>query len=104
MNVRVVGFDWQATKGIGLYPVPMAARLTGADARKIAGWINGYRGGAPAIIRRQLPLIGGRTVLGFLDLIEVRFIDHFRGLGLSAQLVAEKLRRRQKTDDPFATK
>jgi uncharacterized protein (DUF433 family) len=53
-----------------------------------------------------LPPINGRTVLGFLDLIEARFVRHFDRLGLSPQSirrVADKLRARHHTDHPFAT-
>jgi hypothetical protein len=45
-------------------------------------------------------------VLGFLDLIEARFVRHFDNLGLSPQSirkVAEKLRARHQSDHPFAT-
>jgi hypothetical protein len=45
-------------------------------------------------------------VLGFLDLIEARFVRHFDRLGLSPQSirkVAGKLRERYHVDHPFAT-
>src|SRR5262245_54871330 len=98
--------NWKAVGQIGLYTVPMAARILHEDGIRLGRWINGVQhSGAPPIIQRQLPRIGGRTVLGFLDLIEARFIKHFRDLGLSPQSIrkfAQKLRARHRTDHPFA--
>jgi len=102
-----VRIDWDKIGQVGLYTVPMAAKLLGESGLKIRSWIDGYSNSdAAPIIRRQLPPIGGRTVLGFLDLIEARFVKHFDRLGLSPQSirrVAEKLRERHHTDHPFAT-
>lgn len=100
-------FDWKQTSGIGLYPVYMAAKLINEKPRLLRSWIDGYpNSDADPIIRRQLPQIGGKTVFGFLDLIEARFIKHFMDLGLSPQAirkVAAKLRERHNEDHPFAT-
>jgi len=99
--------DWDKIGQVGLYTVPMAARILGESGPKIRSWIDGYpNSDADPIIRRQLPPINGRTVLGFLDLIEARFVRHFDHLGLSPQfirIIAEKLRVRHHTDHPFAT-
>jgi uncharacterized protein (DUF433 family) len=98
--------NWKEVGQIGLYTVPMAARILREDGARVRAWINGAQhSGAPPIIHRQLPRIGGQTVLGFLDLIEARFIKHFRDLGLSPQSIrkfAQKLRARHQTDHPFA--
>src|ERR1700730_5081108 len=106
MNAHV-HIDWDKVGRIGLYTVPMAAKLLGESGTKIRSWIDGYSNSdATPIIRRQLPPINGRTVLGFLDLIEARFVRHFDHLGLSPQSirkVAEKLRERHDADHPFAT-
>jgi uncharacterized protein (DUF433 family) len=99
--------DWRMASDIGLYTVPMAARILGEEGGRIRAWINGaVNSDAPPIIHRQLPMVNGRTVLGFLDLIEARFIKHFKDLGLSSQTIrkiAERLRERHHTDHPFAT-
>jgi hypothetical protein len=96
--------DWDQ---IGLYPVTLAAKLISENPNKVRSWIDGYpNSDAHPIIHRQLPPINGRTVLGFLDLIEARFVRHFDHLGLSPQSirkVADKLRARHDTDHPFAT-
>lgn len=97
--------NWPQCANIGLYTVPMAARLIGADKRKLRSWIDGYsHSRAAPIIHRQLPKIGGRTALGFLDLIETRFIRHFV-TWFSPQTirkVANKLRDRHDVEHPFA--
>ena len=99
--------DWDKIGQVGLYPVAMAARILGESPHKVRSWIDGNPNStALPIIQRQLPPIDGRTVLGFLDLIEARFVRHFDRLGLSPQFiraVADKLRARLDTDHPFAT-
>jgi hypothetical protein len=81
MNAHV-NLDWRKAGDVGLYTVPMAARILREEGNRIRRWINGASDSdAPPIIHRQLPLIGGKTVLGFLDLIEARFIKHFKDLG-----------------------
>ena len=99
--------NWDKAAQLGLYTVPMAAKLLGESGSKIHSWIDGYpNSDARPIIVRQLPPVGGRTVLGFLDLIEARFIRHFDRFGLSPQSirkVADKLRDRHHVDHPFAT-
>lgn len=99
--------DWDRIGQVGLYTVPMASKILGESGIKIRSWIDGYANSdAKPIIVRQLPPINGRTVLGFLDLIEARFVKHFDRLGLSPQSirkVAEKLRARHHVDHPFAT-
>jgi uncharacterized protein (DUF433 family) len=99
--------DWDQIGKIGLYPVSLAAKLLSENPTKVRSWIDGYpNSDAHPIIHRQLPPINGRTVLGFLDLIEARFVRHFDHLGLSPQSirkVADKLRARHDTDHPFAT-
>lgn len=100
-------FDWKSVSGIGLYTIPMVARLLGEKPRIVRSWLEGYpNSDATPIIARQLPPIGGRAVYGFLDLVEARFIKHFCDLGLSPQSirkVAIKLRAKHHEDHPFAT-
>ena len=97
--------SWESVDRIGLYTVPMAARLIGADQKKLRSWIDGYgHSNAMPIIHRQLPRMAGRTALGFLDLIEARFIRHFN-TWFSPQTirrVADRLRERHDVEHPFA--
>lgn len=105
---HATNFDWKATSGIGLYPVPLVARLLKEKPRVVQSWLDGYaNSNASPIIQRQLPQFGGHTVFGFLDLIEARFIKHFVDSGLSPQSirkVANKLRDKYRENHPFATK
>ena len=97
--------DWAKLDRVGLYTVPMAARLIGAEQYKLRSWIDGYsHSGAMPIIHRQLPKLGGKTAFGFLDLIEARFIRHF-SIWISPQTirrVADKLREQHDVEHPFA--
>ena len=97
--------DWQRAVRRGIYTVPEAARLVGATQPKLRSWIEGNRGARAApIIQRQLPRVGGHVVLGFLDLIEAKFIRHFN-TWFSPQTIRKvsvKLRERHDVDHPFA--
>jgi uncharacterized protein (DUF433 family) len=99
--------DWTNIAETGLYTVPMVARILAAKPVKVRSWVEGYgHSGASPILVRQLPRVGGKTVLGFLDLIESAFIRHFVDeVGFSPQTVrkvAVKLRDRHGVDHPFA--
>jgi hypothetical protein len=102
----VADLNWSQVAEGGLYTVPMAARLLAAKPEKVRSWVEGYgHSGAEPILIRELPRVGGKTVLGFLDLVESAFVRHFRGIGYSPQTirkVALKLRERHHVDHPFA--
>ena len=90
----------------GFYTVREAARLLNMpNSGVIAAWLKGRgRSGAP-VIRRQYAPIGTAQELGFLDLIEVRFIEHFRKRGYSLQSLrkaAETARAELSCEHPFA--
>lgn len=91
----------------GFYTVREAARLLGiAQPAKITGWLRGHKGrGRGPIIQRQYAPIEGTQELGFLDLIEVRFVEHFRKQGVSLQALrkaAQTAREEWKQNHPFA--
>jgi len=98
--------DWKRASEGGLYTVQMAARVLAAKPDKVRSWVEGYRhSGADAILKKDLPRVGGKTVLTFLDLIETAFVRHFCAIGYSPQTirkVAAELRSRHSTDHPFA--
>lgn len=81
--------------GIGIYSVPEAARLTGVSADSIRRWLWGYRfrsrHGSDLFSRPlwqpQIPVIDSVKTLGFRDLIEIQFVDHFKKSGLSLQSI-----------------
>jgi uncharacterized protein (DUF433 family) len=79
--------------GLGLYTVPEAARLSGIPAAELRRWLYGYRVGTGDAKRQMPPLWNpepgaeGVDGLSFHDLLEVRFIKHFRRLGISLQTI-----------------
>jgi uncharacterized protein (DUF433 family) len=91
----------------GFYTVREAARLLNiSNSAVISGWVKGRSGrGAGPVITRQYQPIGRVQELGFLDLIEVRFIEHFRKQGYSLQSLrtaAETARAELVCEHPFA--
>ena len=99
--------------GIGLYTVPEASRLTGIPPARLSRWLRGYsyRSGEAVAVsepvwQRQLPEIEGTLGLGFLDLMEVRFIDAFRKANVPWRVIwfcAERARELCGADHPFST-
>lgn len=100
--------------GIGVYSVPQASRLTRVSPSRIRRWLRGYeyqrgdeRRRSSPVWRAQLPQLEGGVALGFLDLMEIRFVDAFIEAGLSLR----KIRRAAKlatelvgSDHPFSTR
>lgn len=100
--------------GVGIYGVAEAAKLTQVAPARIRRWIRGYTfKGKRGDTRKSSPVwhgqhlaIDGRFALGFLDLIEIRFVDAFLKCGVQWPTIrAAEARARQlfKTDHPFAT-
>jgi len=100
--------------GIGLYTVAEASRLTGIPRASLRRWLRGYTyaaaGERPAtsapVWQRQLPDIDGILGLGFLDLIEARFVDAFRKWSVPwrvIRLCAERARSLIGSDHPFSS-
>jgi uncharacterized protein (DUF433 family) len=95
----------------GLYTVSEASRLTGVSPARVRGWLQGYSQGngkrtTPKLLG-QLPPMDGKVALGFLDLMEVRFISHFLKIGvrwMTLRLAAERARQEFELDHPFATR
>jgi uncharacterized protein (DUF433 family) len=100
--------------GIGVYTLPEAARLIGANTLRVRRWLEGYRfprkygpGESPPIFQPQLPVIGGHHAIGFLDLVELLFIKAFRDLEVPLPVIrkaAKKAARLWDTDHPFCLK
>jgi uncharacterized protein (DUF433 family)/DNA-binding transcriptional MerR regulator len=92
----------------GFYTVKEAARLLNiGQPSRITAWLQGRANvNAGPVLARQYAPIDGKQELGFWDLIEVRFIDHFRKQGISLQSLrraAETARRELNQQHPFAT-
>ena len=91
----------------GFYTVNEAARLLGMDsARRFVRWLEPTPKGAEPIILRQYQKTGREHEIGFLDLLEVRFVEHFRKQSISLQslrVAAKNARRELNVSHPFAT-
>lgn len=91
----------------GFYTVPEAARLIRVgSAQRIYGWLQGYaRREIGPLLDRDFQPIDDHQELSFLDLMEVRFVEHFREYGVkvrSLRRAAAALRDEYKTNHPFA--
>jgi uncharacterized protein (DUF433 family) len=90
----------------GFYTVRDAARLIEVgNAQRIRGWLGGYprRKAGPLLIRDYMP-VGKTQELSFLDLMEVRFVEHFRAINVKPQtlrLCLETARVKFKEDKPL---
>jgi len=99
--------------GVGIYSAAQAARLTGIPAQSIRRWMRGYRysyrGGErvqPPLIDGQLPDLDSAFAIGFLDLMEVRFVHAFRKHGVSLpaiRLAAVEARQVLQMSHPFSS-
>lgn len=92
----------------GFYTVPEAARLIRVGStRRIYGWLRGYNNSAVGpLLWRDFQPVSGKEELSFLDLMEVRFVEHFREHGVkltSLRIAANALRQELGTDHPFAS-
>ncbi len=86
--------------GVGLYSFPEAARLTRVPTRSIRRWIEGYAYKREDDTRRMAPIWAGDhpivdTEIGanFLDLIEIRLVQAFRGEGVSWPTIRKAVER-----------
>ncbi|MDG3440067.1 DUF433 domain-containing protein [Nitrospirillum amazonense] len=90
----------------GFYTIQEASRILGLDSQqRIRGWLSGYAGRAEPIICRQYPPVGDSQEVGFWDLLEIRFIEHFRKQGVSLQSIrkaAHAARVELHSQHPFA--
>lgn len=107
MNVASIHKEDRDPVAGGFYTIREAARLLEiSNGSIITAWLKGRAGpkSGPVIHRQYLP-IGKAQVLGFWDLIEVRFIDHFRKQNYSLQSLrkaAEVARNELNVEHPFA--
>lgn len=91
----------------GFYTVSEAARLLGiGSGRKITRWLQPTPTGRHAVVLRDFPKIGRQHELSFLDLMEIKFVEHFRAANISMQALrtaAQNARERLGVSHPFAT-
>lgn len=101
--------------GIGLYSFPEASKLTGIESSRLRRWLHGYsyrrEGEDKARTAPPLwasPLLNDQLdAISFSDLLEVRFVEAFRGYGVSLQTIrvaAQHARELFHTDYPFTNR
>ena len=88
--------------GVGIYTIPEAVRLTGVPGVSIRRWLWGYQSKRPGqndlarhdpLWMSQIPVIDDTRALGFRDLIEIKFVAHFRDRGISLQSIRRTIGR-----------
>jgi uncharacterized protein (DUF433 family) len=91
----------------GFYTVSEAARLLGIESKqRITRWLLPPKNGGEPIIMRDYPKAGREHEISFLDLMEVRFVEHFRRTKISLQslrVAAQNARAELGVAHPFAT-
>lgn len=90
----------------GFYTAREAARLIGIGSTRIfLHWLEPTAKGAAPIILRQYQKAGQEHEVGFLDLLEIRFVEHFhKTISLqSLRVAATNARKELKVSHPFAT-
>ena len=97
--------------GKGIYPLPVAARLSKVSEKRIRRWLkrleseNSREG--KSLWQGEHQPIDSKIALSFLDLQEVRFVERFLRLGVSWKVLRaahEVAQRRYKTEHPFCTR
>jgi len=99
--------------GVGIYSIADAARLAGMHPQRVSRWMKGYRykhdeseHRSPPIWQNQHEMIEGKLSLGFLDLMEIRFVNAFLDYGVSLQSVRKAVQVAAEllaADHPFCT-
>lgn len=95
--------------GVGIYTPAEAALYTGIPAKDIRRWMFGYRSDGvehPGLWTPELAFSEGK-LLGFHDLLEIRFVHAFRKHGVSLQAIRAASRQARELFDqkyPFTCK
>jgi uncharacterized protein (DUF433 family) len=90
--------------GVGIFPVPQAARIAGVSKAKLRRWFEGTPA-RPAALPGRIERVDGHVVLSFHDLVCALFVQAFRNKGVSMQhirAVASKASVEFKDKRPFA--
>src|ERR1700733_12079792 len=106
-----VGPNTSPLLGTGIYPIPVAARLSKVSERRIRYWLKRLESEEAKednrFWRGEHQPIDRKIVLGFLDLQEVRFVEAFLRAGVTwkvLRLAHEVARIRYNTEHPFCTR
>jgi uncharacterized protein (DUF433 family) len=91
--------------GTGSYGIPEGARLARVQIRTASRWISGSGAeGRGRLLKPDLPPVGSRHALSFLDLIDLLVVGRFREVGVSLQTVRRvhaRLSQSLGTSHPF---
>ncbi len=97
--------------GKGIYPIPVAARLSKVSERRIRSWLKRLESEEAREDNRfwkgEHQPIDKKIVLGFLDLQEVRFVEAFLKAGVTWKVLRaahEVARIRYGSEHPFCTR
>jgi uncharacterized protein (DUF433 family)/DNA-binding transcriptional MerR regulator len=100
--------------GNGIYTITEASKITGIKKEAIRRWISGYKYKlhnemhiANPVFDKDYPEASEKVALSFLDLIEIKFIQSFRDLGVKWSVIREAARIAEKLVDkthPFASR
>jgi len=77
---------------LGVYTIPEAARFTRVSRFRIRRWLRGYRVSKRnknyrPLWHGQFPPLDGKLALGFLDLVEIKFVDCFLQQGVTWDMI-----------------
>jgi len=89
----------------GLFTIPEAAGLVGADKRALRVWVEGRSRQAP-LIDNQIGRVGRIVAVSFTNLMELRFVSVFVDAGVKLRVIRSILndvREEFKRPHPFAT-
>jgi uncharacterized protein (DUF433 family) len=100
--------------GLGLFPLPDAARLAQLDPRTARRWTDGYpftykgeKRFSHGVMSPALDRVGGHRDLTFAELLTLRLVKAFKGAGLglpTIKRVAEQAAADYGLDTPFVTR
>ena len=100
--------------GRGIYSLAEAERLSGVPRRRIRRWMYGYAYTYKGQRRRSAPPVAsdleqpeGTKLVGFADVIEVRFLNAFREYGVSwkyIRIAAERAKELLGRHHPFSSR
>ena len=100
--------------GLGLFPLPEAARLAQLDVRTARRWAEGYsfthkgqKHFSSGVVPLALEPVGGHRDLTFAEMLTLRLVKAFKGAGLSLptiRRVAEQAAADFGMDTPFVSR
>jgi uncharacterized protein (DUF433 family) len=85
----------------GIYTIPEAAELVGADKRALRVWVEGHKGKQEPVIENQIGRIGRTVAVSFINLMELRFVSVFANAGVGLREIRAILKEfRVETNKP----